>query len=364
MELSEKKVRAAVAEWHDGRFEAERFIDDDGIDLGKPIRIHVVVEKKGENIHFDFSGSADQAKGPANVRPPLVRAAIGFCLISLVDPHIFINSGIMKAFTMSLREGSIVNPRFPAPVNTYNATIHALVEAIFAALAHVAPARARADGHGSRTIILGGRTTSAGKSYVQYEMVAGGAGGRAMKDGISGTAVNQSNARIAPIEIIESEFPCRVLRFELLKDSGGPGKYRGGLGIRREYVNLADARFSIRSSKHVIAPEGAAGGGKARTGELLINPDTDHEKRLPSRYADYPLKTDDIFRLDTPGGGGYGDPYQRDPAKVLADVREGYVSPDHAARDYGIAIVREAGHWIIDRAATAKLRKEQETRKT
>jgi N-methylhydantoinase B len=356
MELSEKKVRAAIAEWHDGRFEAERFIDDDGIELGKPIRIHVVVEKKGENIHFDFTGSADQAKGPANVRPPLVRAAIGFCLISLVDPHIFINSGIMRAFTMSLREGSVVNPRFPAPVNTYNATIHALVEAIFSALTHVAPARARADGHGSRTIILGGRTTSAGKSYVQYEMVAGGAGGRAMKDGISGTAVNQSNARIAPIEIIESEFPCRVLRFELIKDSGGPGKYRGGLGIRREYVNLADARFSIRSSKHVIAPEGAAGGGKAKTGDLRINPGTDEEKRLPSRYADYPMKTGDVFRLETPGGGGYGDPYARDPEKVLADVREGYVSPDRAARDYGVAITREAGHWAIDCVETTKLR--------
>ncbi|HYM18566.1 MAG TPA: hydantoinase B/oxoprolinase family protein [Micropepsaceae bacterium] len=364
MEFSEKKVRAAIAEWHDGRFEAERFIDDDGIDLGKPIRIHVVVEKKGEDIHFDFTGSADQAKGPANVRPPLVRAAIGFCLISLVDPHIFINSGIMRAFTMSLREGSVVNPRFPAPVNTYNATIHALVEAIFSALTHVAPARARADGHGSRTIILGGRTTSAGKSYVQYEMVAGGAGGRAMKDGISGTAVNQSNARIAPIEIIESEFPCRVLRFELIQDSGGPGKYRGGLGIRREYVNLADARFSIRSSKHVIAPEGAAGGGKAKTGDLRINPETDHEKRLPSRYADYPLRTGDIFRLETPGGGGYGDPFAREPEKVLADVREGYVSPDHAARDYGVAIVREAGHWAIDRAATTKLRTDKEVRRS
>ncbi len=114
----------------------------------------------------------------------------------------------------------------------------------------------------------------------------------------------------------------------------------------------------------MIAPEGAAGGRSARTGELLINPETDDQKRLPSRYADYPLKTDDVFRLDTPGGGGYGDPLERDPEKVLADVREGYVSPDHAARDYGVAIVREAGHWIIDHIETAKLRKEHETRKT
>src|SRR5690349_21900862 len=120
MQLSEAKMRAAIAEWQDGRYEAERFVDDDGVELNKPVRIHVVVEKKGGEISFDFSGSADQTKGPANVRLPLVRAAIGYCLIALVDPRIFINSGIMRAFAVKVREGSVVNPRFPAPVNTYN----------------------------------------------------------------------------------------------------------------------------------------------------------------------------------------------------------------------------------------------------
>ena len=213
-------------------------------------------------------------------------------------------------------------------MNTYNATVHAMVESLFAALSHVVPARARADGCGSRSIIIGGRSTSAGKAYVQYEIVGGGAGGRASKDGASGTSVNQSNAKIASIEIIESEFPTRVLRFELIKDSGGAGEFRGGLGIRREYVNLADARFSIRSSKHVIPPLGAAGGGEGRTGDITINPGTDAEKHLPTRYADYPLKSGDVFRLDTPGGGGLGDPRKRDPKSVLADVVEGYVSPE------------------------------------
>ena len=129
LDLAEKKMRTAISEWVDGRFEAERFIDDDGIELNKPVRIHVVVEKKGDTIRFDFSGSADQTKGPANVRPPLVRAAVGYALISLVDPLIFINSGIMRSYEITTREGSVLNPRFPAPVNTYNATVHAMVEA-------------------------------------------------------------------------------------------------------------------------------------------------------------------------------------------------------------------------------------------
>ena len=356
LDLAEEKMRTAISEWVDGRFEAERFIDDDGIELNKPVRVHVVVEKKGDTIRFDFSGSADQTKGPANVRPPLVRAAVGYALISLVDPLTFINSGIMRSYEITTREGSVLNPRFPAPVNTYNATVHAMVEALFDALSHVMPARARADGCGSRSIIIGGRSTSAGKTYVQYEIVGGGAGGRATKDGASGTSVNQSNAKIASIEIIESEFPTRVQRFELIKDSGGAGKFRGGLGIVREYLNLADARFSIRSSKHVIAPSGAAGGGPGRTGDLTVNPGTAEENLLPTRYADYPLKEGDIFRLESPGGGGLGDPFERDPAKVLADVVQTYVSPQRAERDYGVRIVKQGRNWEIDETATARLR--------
>jgi N-methylhydantoinase B len=356
LDLAEMRMKAAIAEWVDGRFEGERFVDDDGIDLNKPVRIHVVVEKKGDRIGFDFSGSADQTKGPANVRPPLVKAAVGYVLISLVDPLIFINSGIMRAFEVKTREGSVLNPRFPAAVNTYNATVHAMVEALFSALSHAVPARARADGCGSRSIIIGGRATSAGKTYVQYEIVGGGAGGRATKDGASGTSVNQSNAKIASIEIIESEFPTRVQRFELIPDSGGAGKFRGGLGILREYVNLADARFSIRSSKHVIPPLGARDGGNGRTGDLTVNPGTADEKHLPTRYADYPLKAGDIFRLETPGGGGLGDAMERDSQKVLVDVIHGYVSPERAKADYGVAVVKKNGAWGIDEQATAKLR--------
>jgi N-methylhydantoinase B len=356
LDLAERRMRAAIGEWVDGRFEAERFVDDDGVRLNEPVRIHVVVEKRGDRLAFDFSGSDDQAVGPANIRPPLVRAAIAYCLIALVDPHMFINSGLMRAFDVKLRQGSIMDPRFPAPVNTYNPTVHATVEAVFAALAHVVPAKARGDGCGSRSIILGGRSTKAGQDYVQYEIVGGGAGARAVKDGASGTSVNQSNAKIAPIEIIESEFPTRVLGFALIPDSGGAGVYRGGLGIRREYLNLQDARFSIRSTKHVIAPNGVAGGGKGRTGDIIVNAGRVGERRLPTRYADYPLRAGDVFCLDTPGGGGSGDPLKRDPAAVVADVNEGYVSPQAAERDYGVALVRDGRRYRLDAAGTAKLR--------
>ncbi len=351
-EMSEAKLRKTFAEWKDGRFEAERFVDDDGVELNKPVRIHVVVVKAGDRIHFDFGGSADQTKGPANVRPPLVEAACAYCLISLIDPHTFVSQGLLRAFTITAREGSVLNPRFPAPVNTYNPTVHALVDAVYDALSNIVPEKVRADGSGSRSIILGGRSTYGGKGYVQYEIIAGGAGARATKDGASGITVNQSNAMIAPVEIIESEFPTRIARFELIQDSGGAGRFRGGLGIRREYLNLEDARFSIRSMKHVIPPNGCAGGMTGRPGDIWINPEAKEAKRLPTRYADYPLKKGDIFRLDTPGGGGHGEPLAREPERVLADVREGFVSPKTAERDYGVMLKRKGRSWMLDQPAT------------
>ena len=356
LEMSQRTLKAAIAQWSDGRFEAERFVDDDGIDLEKPVRIHVVVDKRGDALAFDFSASADQTRGPANIRPPLVEAACIYALISLIDPDMYVSSGLARGFAMTVREGSVLNPRFPAPVNTYNPTVHALVDAIFDAMSRVVPERARADGSGSRSIILGGRSTTSGAPYVQYEIIAGGAGARARKDGMSGITVNQSNARIAPIEIIESEFPTRVTRFELIADSGGAGEFRGGLGIRRDYLNLADARFSIRSMRHVLPPNGCDGGRSGRTGDIRINPGSAQEKRLPTRYADYPLRACDAFRLDTPGGGGYGDPLMRDPERVLADVQDGAVTVEAAQRDYGVVVTGGAGSWAIDAQATRALR--------
>jgi N-methylhydantoinase B len=356
LETSEQMLKGAIAQWRDGRFEAERFVDDDGVDLKRPVRIHVEVEKKADVLAFDFSASAGQTRGPANIRPPLVEAACIYALISLIDPDMYVSSGLARGFSMTVREGSVLNPRFPAPVNTYNPTVHAVIDAIFAAMSHIVPERARADGSGSRSIILGGRSTKSGAGYVQYEIIAGGAGARARKDGMSGITVNQSNARIAPIEIIESEFPVRVTRFELITDSGGAGEFRGGLGIRRDYLNLADARFSIRSMRHVLPPDGCAGGGSGRPGDIRINPGSPQEQRLPTRYADYPLRAGDAFRLDTPGGGGYGDALARDPDRVLADVRDGVVTVEAAAREYGVVVTGAKGSWAIDTEATGALR--------
>jgi N-methylhydantoinase B len=355
--LTEAKVRGEIASWPDGVGEGERFVDSDGIDLDKPVRIHVRIEKSGHHLLFDFTGCAEQTKGPANIRPTIVRAACCYLLTCLVDPALAINYGLAKVIDIKVREGSVVNPRFPAPVNTYNPTVHALVEALLEASSQITPHKKVGDGCSSRSIIIGGRSNKTGKGYVQYEIFGGGSGGRSGKDGVSGTNVNQSNAKIAPIEIIESEFSTRLRRFELIPDSGGPGKFRGGLGFVREYELLDnDARFSLRSTKHTIAPKGIDGGVDGKTGCCTLNPGTAEARVIPSRYSDHTLHPGDVVSLETPGGGGLGNPRERDPSRVLNDVRNGYVTPKRAREAYRVAIDAFDGDYALNEAKTRELR--------
>lgn len=357
---TESRVRKAIASWSDGRSEGESFVDNDGIDLDRPIRIHVAVEKAGERIHFDFSQSSDQTRGPANIRPPLVRACCTYCLISLIDPHLPINQGLARVVEATFREGSVVDPRFPAAVNTYMPTATVVVEAIFKAMGPFARDKRIAGGSGSSAIVLGGSRAVGGRSYVHYEIFSGGAGARWGKDGVSATAFHLSNCKTAPVEIIESEFPTRVERFEILRDSGGAGTWRGGLGFARDYRILqGEVRFSMRTDKHVIEPWGCEGGKEGGKGACIINPGTPDEKRLPSRFGDVRLQEGDLLRIERPGAGGMGDPLARPIEKVLEDVRQGYVSPERAAADYGVIVSWTDGEPVFDQAATARLRAER-----
>ncbi|MGH7832618.1 MAG: hydantoinase B/oxoprolinase family protein [Candidatus Binatia bacterium] len=336
---TERTLRRAIASWPDGRCEGDGSVDHDGIDLDRPIGIRVLVEKKGDRIHFDFTRSGDQTQGPANIRPPLVRACCYYALVSLVDPFLPINQGLSRVVEARFREGSVLHPRFPGAVNTYMPTAHAVVEAVFKALGSFVKDKRIAGGSGSAALALGGRPREGRAGYVQYEIFAGGSGARWGKDGVSATAAHLSNCRTAPIEIIESEFPTRTERFELIPDSGGAGTFRGGLGFVREYRILEDdVRFSMRGDKHIIGPWGCQRGKDGRTGACIINPGTAEEKSLPSRFGDFTLKKGDLLRLERPGGGGIGSPLERAPERVLDDLRQGYVSPESAESDYGVAI--------------------------
>jgi N-methylhydantoinase B len=354
---TEAKVKQAIASWPDGDAEGESFVDHDGVDLDRPIRIHVKVEKRGDRIHFDFTHSSDQTRGPANIRPPLVQACCAYALVCLVDPYLPINQGLAAVSRATFRPGSVLDPGFPGAVNTYMPTALAVVEAIFRAVARFVPVKNVAGSSGSAAMVLGGRHAD-GRAYVHYEIFSGGTGARSGKDGVSAMAFHLSNCRTAPIEIIESEFPVTVERFELVADSGGAGAWRGGLGFVRECRILQDeVRFSMRTDKHLVAPPGVEAGRNGKTGACIVNPAMKEEKRLPSRFGDHILNRGDLLRLERPGGGGMGDPRRRPPEKVLEDVRQGYVSVESARADYGVALAEGNGEFRVDEEATLSLRK-------
>jgi N-methylhydantoinase B len=272
-DYTENRVRRTIASWPDGEAEGESFVDHDGIDLNRPIRIHVKVVKRGDRLHFDFSGSSDQTQGPANIRPPLVRAACAYCLVAVVDRFLPINQGLARVIDATFRPGSVVDPRFPAAVNTYMPTALTVAEAVLRALAPFVPDRRIGGGSGSSALVLGGRDSQSNRAFVHYEIFSGGTGARSGKDGVSATAFHLSNCKTAPIEIIESEFPTRVERFEMIPDSGGAGEWRGGLGFARDYRILTDdVRFSMRTDKHSISPFGIDDGLAGGKGACVVNP--------------------------------------------------------------------------------------------
>jgi N-methylhydantoinase B len=354
---TENRLRRAIASWPDGESEGESFVDHDGIDLTKPIRIHVRVKKAGDKLHFDFSGSSDQTQGPANIRPPLVRAACAYCLVALVDRFLPINQGLARVIEATFRDGSVVNPRFPAAVNTYMPTALTAAEAILRALAPFVPGKLISGGSGSAALVLGGRDAQSNRAYVHYEIFSGGTGARSGKDGVSATAFHLSNCKTAPIEIIESEFPTRVERFEMLTDSGGAGEWRGGLGFARVYRILADdVRFSMRTDKHAIEPFGSNEGRPGGRGACVVNPETSDARHLPSRFGDHRLGANETIRVERPGGGGLGNPFRRPADKVVEDVRQGYVSVDSARALYGVALRLVSGEWILHEEETSILR--------
>ena len=348
-------VRKEIAGWRDGRAAASRWIDDDGITLGRPVKVEVEVVKSGADLQFDFTRSDPQTRGPANIRYPLLQAACAYVVVALVGSDTYINSGLLESFGLVAPAGRVVNAEFPAPVNTYNPTVHAVVDACFEACSKLVDGRGRADGCASRSFVL----KSEGSSAVQYEIFGGGAGASDRRDGASGTTVNHTNGRIAPVEIVESEYPVRVLETSLIPDSGGPGEHRGGLGIRRSYQVLERSQFALRSTRHEVPPAGAEGGLPGRGGRIIVNPGRTDERSLPARCAGVTLDAGDVFVLDSPGGGGFGVPTRRSPEDVARDVTFGWCSQESAFRDYGVVLeVDEEGRFEVDEAGTRARRTE------
>ena len=339
-DVTESRIRSVLASWPDGTFEAASTVDTDGVRADTPIRYHVQIEKNGDRIHFDFTGSDDQAHGPVNIGPALARGCAYYALIAMVDPSLPNNAGVARVVESTFRKGSVLDPHFPAPCCTYMAATTAITEAMLVALSNFAPLRRMAGNGGVGGISITGKRPGGG-AFVQYESIGSAYGGRATSDGVSGIAVLLSNTRCAPVEILESEYPTRVRRFELVRDSGGPGRYRGGLSPRRVWeILIDDAQLTLRGGKHDAPAAGIDGGADGALGSLVLNAGTPNERRLSSRFSDVKLMAGDLLTLEKAGGAGLGDPRERPFESVVADVIDGYVSREAAIARYGLDAAR------------------------
>jgi N-methylhydantoinase B len=323
-----------IARLPDGSASAEGFIDSDGVELGKPVRLAVEVSIDGGIATFDFSASSPQAKGPVNLRPSMIEACVFYALIGSLGPDLAFNDGMRDVVRIVLAPRTVTNAEPPAPVSNYQMVNLKLCDVILEAMAKLNPARATAGAGSSSALGIIWSKPRPGQANMQYEIVGSAYGGGSNRDGASGTAAHLSNLHITPIEILESEFPCRIARFDLVPDSGGAGRWRGGLSMVRDYELLEDATVIRRFDKSRFPPNALDGGKPGGAAQFVTRLGTSEERATPP--GRYEMKAGDRFRLQSAGGGGLGPPQARDRAAVEKDIEEGYVSEASAREIYRV----------------------------
>lgn len=352
LDATEARFRAAIRRLPDGRYSAEDFLDDDGLG-GPQVRIAVTVTIRGDQIQLDFGATDPQVPSGKNMSPGGLGATVYYALKALVDPDLPNNSGYFRAVSIECPEGNLLRPRPPAAVGSRATTAQILADVIFAALVPAIPEHAMARSGCQQGIIFSGVDPSTGRFYVDYENFAPGTGARSGRDGADCMQVHTTNTSNLPIEAFEAEFPLTVERFELITDSGGPGRFRGGLGVRRDFRVQADTHLATRSARQRVAALGLEGGGAGTVGRFEVLEAGGGHRRVGPHATDVPLAAGDLVVVSTPGGGGVGDPCERDPERVLDDVREGRVSVEAARDVYGVVLDPDG----VDAEATARLRR-------
>jgi len=326
------ELRHALAKLPEGTSSAEGYLDSDGIDVERPIKLAVTITIKDGIAAFDFSASDPQARGPVNLRPSMVEACVFYSLIGSLGPDLAFNDGMRDVVRFKYAPRSILNAEPPGPVSSYQMVNLLLADVILEALAHFNPRRAIAHSGASSALSIAWSKARPGQTTQQYEIAGSAYGGGYEHDGATATATHLSNLHTTPIEVLESEFPCRITEFSLVPDSGGTGRWRGGLAMHREYELLENAVVIRRFNKTRFRPKGLAGGRDGTRARFVVRVGTDREYETPAS-ARVEMLAGERFLLQSAGGGGYGDPREREPAQIERDIAEGYVSRQASVRD-------------------------------
>jgi N-methylhydantoinase B len=353
MDRAEQRMRRAIGGLPGGTYAYEAHLESGRTRL-EPLTVRARVTVAGEEITIDLTGSSPQTAAPTNVGPAMAPTGAFTIIKSFLDPGTDVNSGAFRPLTVITPRGTIVNADPPAPCGGMVEVKYCVETAVMGALAQALGGRVTGDlKGGGNHCYVGGPDPRTGETFIFYEYPAGGTGGFDGGDGSNTVrAWTESDmTTLQPIEAVEQLYPVRIERTALREDSGGPGRWRGGLGLTREVrIQVVASRLSVLAEKAVLPPFGVCGGAAGATNRFWIRRDGRpiQPSALPGKVSGFPLEPGDVLLMESSGGGGFGDPLERDPARVAADLAEGYVTAAGAERDYGV-IWRDGA---VDPAAT------------
>ncbi len=355
---AEALMRANIAALPDGSYSFDDFLDNDGV-TDEPLRIALDLTISGDRMRLDFSRSAPPCEGPLNIARS---TAIACCYVAL--KHIFTdvpaNAGCLAPIEFVIPDTTLLGVSAPRPVAGYTETILRVIDVIFGAFAKAAPERAQGAPFATINALSLAGWREGRRRWIMFCFFGGGLGGNPESDGLNHSNNPISTATIPPVEILESLYPVLFTQWALRPDSGGPGRHRGGLGAIYEIEALADggAEVFLIGERGKYPPFGVNGGKPAALNRFVYGTDSgEATPPLVTKITDVKIRRGQRVRLETPGGGGFGDPATRDPERVARDVRLGYVSREAARRDYGVALHDDS----LDAAATAKAREKLST---
>lgn len=348
-ERSARQMRAHIASIPDGTYEGEAFVDSDGV-VNEPLRIAMKITKEAQELSFDLTGTSPPCKGPMNSVMATTYSSI-YLAIKHIFPDVPINAGAFAPLKITRPEGTFLDAQYPRPVSGCAAEVsQRIAEAVFAALVKAIPDKVTAAPAGTS-----GNFALGGEGFVMYQITGGGYGGNVDHDGLTNGCSTIGISKTAPVEVMEQYYPVLFTKFALREGSGGPGKQRGGFGVEYEVEILdGDASASFVMDHGRVGPQGALGGldGACNVVKVHRNGETYIPEHL-SKDQGIPVKPGDRIEIFTPGGGGYGNPFERLPQKVASDVQRGYYTQPQARDWFGVAVMDD---FSIDVAATAELR--------
>ena len=362
-DYSERRMRAGLRTVPKGSYSFEDYIE--GTPLTQElIKIKATVSVEEDEILFDFTGTDPQVEDSVNSNEACVKTACYYIVKVLVDPGLPPNVGSYRPIRIIAPKGTVINSDSPAAIaNATIITAPKMVDVLLGALLPAMPERAAAASNGVTSLFnIGGLDPRTGRLYNYIETYAGGQGAMHNQDGMDAVQCHMTNTRNAPVEVIESVYPLRIRSYGLVPDSDGPGRFRGGLGMRREIeVGSEKTTLTVSTDRSRLQPWGAFGGSGGGNSSCLVESNGKAEKLA---YSKMTRKVDrgDVVTIITPGAGGWGDPLSREPEKVLRDVVEEFVSIERAAECYGV-VIRRAGlrSYEIDHPATERLRSKPQT---